>query len=143
MISGVRGSSEGGLNIWAMPGPEKISPMPAMLFVAGDWLSSICTAFVVSAEFVSQISEMSSSVGPIPSGFAGDSEKGRRSCRIVAGDVVIGSPGLVDMPKYRAESIGFWPCLAEMMINVDLIAPAILKRGDHFPDRIVGELDLV
>jgi len=40
MISGVRGSPFGGnpagLNIWAMPGPEKIWPMPAMLLVAGD-----------------------------------------------------------------------------------------------------------
>jgi hypothetical protein len=30
------GGSPDGLNIWAMPGPEKISPMPAMLLVAGE-----------------------------------------------------------------------------------------------------------
>src|SRR5271155_2576657 len=100
MISGVRGSpsggSPGGLNIWAIPGPEKISPIPTMLFVAGDWLSSIPTALVVCVESDSQSNEMSSSVGPMPLGFAGDSEYGSRSCRIVAGDVVIGSLGVVD-----------------------------------------------
>src|SRR5580704_2300417 len=123
MISGVRGSpfggSPGGLNIWTIPGPEKISPIPAMLFVAGDRLSSIPMALAVCVESDSQISEMSSSVGPIPSGFDGDSEDGSSASKIVAGDVVIGSLGVVDMPKYRAESIGLCPCLAEMMIRVD------------------------
>jgi hypothetical protein len=42
---------------------------------------------------------MSSSVGPIPLAFDGASEEGSRLSRIVAGDVVIGSPGKVDMPK--------------------------------------------
>src|SRR6516165_12352904 len=126
MISGVRGSPfggrPGGLNNWAIPGPEKICPMPAILppgeplvGAAGDWLSNICTAFVVCDESDSQSSEMSSSVGPIPLGFAGDSENGSRSCRIVAGDVVIGLSDGTLMPKYLAESIGLCPCLAEMI----------------------------
>src|SRR5437868_12144432 len=119
MISGVRGSSEGGLNIWAMPGPEKISPMPAMLLVAGDVVSSICTAFAVCDESDSQISEMSSWVGPIPELFDGCSEGGSRLSRISAGEVVIGLFAGTLMPRYRGESIGFCPCLAEMTTNVD------------------------
>src|SRR6516162_10711849 len=122
MMSGVRGSPfggrPGGLNNWAIPGPEKISPIPAMLPFAGDWVSNIFTAVVVRVESDNQSNEMSSWVGPIPLGFAGDSENGSRFSRMSAGDVVIGSLGVVDMPKYRAESIGLWPCLAEMMIRV-------------------------
>src|SRR6516164_4431632 len=95
MISGVRGSPlggiPGGLNIWAIPGPENIWPMPAMLLVVGEVFSNIVTAFVVCDESASQISEMSSSVGPIPGGlFDGCSDIGSRSLRIVAGDVVMG-----------------------------------------------------
>src|SRR6516162_10040773 len=123
MISGVRGSPFGGspgrLNIWPIAGPEKICPMPAMLLVVGDLLSSIPTAFVVCVESESQISEMSSSVGPIPSGFAGDSESGSRASRIVAGEVVMGLLDGTPIPRYRAESTGLWPCLAEMITRVD------------------------
>src|SRR5271170_1778159 len=104
MISGVRGSplggNPGGLNIWAMPGPEKIWPMPAMLLVAGESLSSIPTAVAVWDESDSQSNEMSSSVGPIPGGlFDGRSESGSRLSRIAAGDVDIGSLGTVEMPR--------------------------------------------
>src|SRR6516165_5394694 len=130
MMSGVRGSpfggNPGGLNICAIPGPEKISPIPAMLFVAGEVLPNVCTAFVVCEESDSQSSEMSSSVGPIcggsPIGLPGGngcSDGGRRASRIPAGEVVIGLPDGTPMPRYRLESIGLWPCLAEMTINVD------------------------
>ncbi len=104
-----------------------------MLLVAGDWLSSMPTAVAVCVESASQISETSSSVGPIPLGFAGDSENGSRFSRIVAGDVVIGSSGVVEMPRYRAESIGLWPCLAEMMISVELYKPRALSAATILP----------
>src|SRR5579863_7001397 len=98
MMSGERGSPFGGrpgrLNIWPMPGPEKIAPIPATFTVAGDCDSSMPTAVEVCDESESQINETSSSVGPIPLGLAGDSEYGSSDCRIVAGDVVTGSPGL-------------------------------------------------
>jgi len=91
-----------------------------MLLVDGDVVSNVCTALPVCDESTSQSSEMSSSVGPIPGGlFDGCSDGGSRLSRIIAGDVVIGLFDGTPMPSYRAESIGLWPCLAEIMISVD------------------------
>ena len=66
--------------------------MPAMLAVAGDCFSSILTAPKVVQLLFSQSRETSSSVGPMPVGFNGDSEKGRQPpvARMVAGEVVTG-----------------------------------------------------
>src|SRR5579863_2911457 len=104
MMSGVRGSfggSPGALNNCVMPLPEKIWPMPAILFVAGDCVSSMFTELAVVQLLFSQIRETSSSVGPIPVGLDGDSERGKHPAlsRIVAGDVVIGSFAEVEMPR--------------------------------------------
>src|SRR5580693_2257260 len=102
-ISGVRGSPSGGspgaLKICVIPGPQKISPIPAMFPVAGDCVSSVCTALSVVQLLLSQIRETSSSVGPMPLAFAGDSENGRQFSKIVAGEFVTGSLGGVDMPR--------------------------------------------
>ena len=84
---------------------EKISPMPAMLFVVGEVERSKATALSVVQLLLSQSRETSSSVGPMPVGLEGDSEKGRQlvdpPClsRIVAGEVVIGSPVELEIPK--------------------------------------------
>ena len=67
-------------------GPEKIWPMPAILFVVGDCVSSIATALSVVQVVFSQTRETSSSVGPMPVGLDGDSEKGKQppASKIVA-----------------------------------------------------------
>jgi hypothetical protein len=59
---------------------------------AGDCDSSMPTAAVVVQLPLSQTIETSSSVGPIPVGLDGASEKGRQPAlsRMVAGDVVTG-----------------------------------------------------
>src|SRR6516225_9816381 len=94
MISGERGSAAGGspgaLKLVRSDGPEKIAPIPAMLAVAGDCFSSNATAFSVVQLLLSQSSETSSSVGPIPVGLEGDSENGKQPwlSRMVAGEVV-------------------------------------------------------
>src|SRR5208283_4386561 len=106
-ISGVRGSPLGGI-----PGllkyvvsslSEKISPIPAMLFVVGDIERSKLTASaVVQFAFPSSHNkETSSSVGPMPVGLDGASEKGKHPAlsRMVAGEVVIGSPGEFEIPR--------------------------------------------
>jgi hypothetical protein len=101
-MSSVRGSpfggSPGALKSCVIAGPEKISPMPAISAVAGDCVSSMLTALPVVHWVLSQTRETSSSVGPMPLELAGDSEKGRQFSKIVAGDVVTGSFGVVDMP---------------------------------------------
>src|SRR5580700_8247506 len=99
-MSGVRGSpvggSPGGLKSCVMPVPKKICPMPAILVASGDCSSSIFTAIPKVQLLFSQTKETSSSVGPIPEGFKGDSEKGMQPplARMVAGDVVT-SPDVV------------------------------------------------
>src|ERR1700722_1664499 len=106
-ISGVRGSPLGGI-----PGllkyvvsslSEKISPMPAILPVVGDIERSMLTAAAVvqfGAPF-SHNKETSSSVGPMPVGLDGASERGRHPAlsRMVAGEVVTGSPGEFEIPR--------------------------------------------
>ncbi len=118
-----------------------------MLFVAGDVVSSVCTALDVSVEFVSQSSEMSSSVGPISGGLLdGCSDGGSRLSRIVAGEVVIGdvwvgSSGTIDMPRYR---VGVDRALTVLGRNDDqcrLVEPILLERFYHVPDGYIGELD--
>src|SRR5579875_1708880 len=123
-ISGVRGSppfagSPGALKSCAREVPQKIWPMPAILFVAGDCVSSRFTACAVVQLLFSQRSETSSSVGPMPLELRGDSESGRQPAlaKMVAGDVVTGP--LVVMPVYREESIGLCPCLAVITIKVE------------------------
>ena len=49
--------------------------------------SSVATAEAVLLESLSQSSEMSSSVAPMPVGFSGDSENGSRLASSVAGVV--------------------------------------------------------
>src|ERR1700733_2838381 len=121
------GSKPGRLNISANEFPEKTSPMPAMFAVAGDCVSSMLTEFAVVQLLFSQISETSSSVGPMPVGLDGDSELGRQpdASRIVAGDVVTGP--LVVIPVYREESTGLCPCLAVITISVELSSPLALR----------------
>src|SRR5271166_1846135 len=99
-MSGVRGSKLGGLNICAIAGPEKISPIPAILLLGGltgDAVSSSLTASLVNELVLSQISDTSSSVGPIePGGFgvSGDSDAGIHDelwlARMVTGDMPVG-----------------------------------------------------
>ena len=100
-MSGVRGSASGGspgaLNNCRMPGPQKIWPMPAIFLLAGDMVSSMVTELSVEQLLLllSQISETSSSVGPIPLALAGDSEEGKQFCRMVAGEVVTGPAAVI------------------------------------------------
>src|ERR1700683_4494251 len=101
--------------------------MPAMLLVVGDVVSSVATALAVWLELESHTSETSSSVGPIPVGLAGDSEYGSRLSSIVAGDVVIGLDAGTPIPRYRDESTGLWPCLAEITIKVEPRSPRFLR----------------
>src|SRR6266852_7828548 len=103
MISGVRGSPFGGrpgrLYIRPIEGPQKISPMPAILLTAGDAASSIETASAVWLESLSQSSATSSSVGPIwPPDW--DSESGSSVSMIEAGSL---GGGIL---RNRLESIG-------------------------------------
>src|SRR5579863_170768 len=136
-MSGVRGSPSGGspgaLKSCVIAGPEKISPMPAILAVAGDCVSSMVTAVSVVHWLLNHTSETSSSVGPMPLELAGDSDVGKQFSRMVAGDVVTGSFAVVDMPRYREESIGLWPCLAEMMIKVESRSPRAFRAATIFP----------
>src|SRR5580658_6928892 len=95
MMSGERGSageSPGALKLVRKDGPEKISPMPAILPVTGDCFSSNATASSVVQLPFNQSSETSSSVGPIPVGLDGDSDNGKQpwASRMLAGDVVTG-----------------------------------------------------
>ena len=83
MISGVRGSpfggSPGALKSLRDPrSAEDLADARRYSLVAGDWLPSMLTAFAVVQLLLSQISETSSSVGPMPVGLEGDSEKGRQ-----------------------------------------------------------------
>src|SRR5208282_5457441 len=99
-MSGVRGSfggSPGALKSCVSAGPEKISPMPAILAFAGDCVSSMFTALSVVQLLLSQTIETSSSVGPMPVGLDGDSERGKQLAlsRMVAGDVVTGPPAVI------------------------------------------------
>jgi hypothetical protein len=66
--------------------------MPAIFAAAGDCDSSIPTAPAVVQLLLSQSSETSSSVGPIPPGVDGDSDDGRQwlASRMMAGDAVTG-----------------------------------------------------
>src|SRR6266851_5699657 len=92
-MSGVRGSfggRPGGLNSGAIEGPQKISPMPAILLPSGsggDAASSFETANLVLLESDSHSSDTSSSVGPIwpPLGDS-DAGKSENASRMVAGD---------------------------------------------------------
>src|SRR5580698_7855155 len=95
-MSGVRGSPAGGrpgaLKICVIPWPQKIWPIPAMLAVTGDCVSSKFTALAAVQLLLSQTRETSSSVGPMPVGLDGDSDRGMQPApsRMVAGDVVTG-----------------------------------------------------
>src|ERR1700726_1100206 len=95
-MSGVRGSPLGGipgaLKYVVSSRPDKISPMAATLFVAGDIERSSLTAFAVEQLLLSHSRETSSSVGPMPVGLDGDSEAGKQPAlsRILAGEVVTG-----------------------------------------------------
>src|SRR5258708_29494325 len=106
-ISGVRGSPLGGI-----PGllkyvvsnlSEKIAPMPATLFVAGDIERSMLTASAVVqfAFLFRHNTEKSSSVGPLPGGVDGASETGKHPAfsRMIAGRVRPRAPGPVAIPK--------------------------------------------
>src|SRR2546427_3727506 len=136
-MSGVRGSPFGGrpgrLNIVPIVGPEKISPMPAMLFMGGEALSSAATAFAVWLESLSQSSDTSSSVGPIwpPEG---DSEGGSIASVMVAGDwPAVRSPL---MRRSRPGSIGDWPCLALMTTRVE-------SRSEEHTSELQSQSNLV
>src|SRR5205807_4895478 len=100
MMSGVRespfGGSPGALKSCLIAEPEKISPMPAILFDAGDCVSSMLTTLAVVQALFSQSRETSSSVGPMPVGLEGDSEKGKHPAlsAMVAGEVVTGLPAV-------------------------------------------------
>src|SRR5258708_3682630 len=104
-ISGVRGSPLGGipglLKYVVSSRSEKISPMPATLFVVGEVERSKLTASAVVQWLLSHSSETSSSVGPMPVGLDGASEIGKHPAlsRIVAGEVVTGSAGKFAMPR--------------------------------------------
>src|SRR5215831_8265022 len=104
-MSGVRGSPVGGrpglLKSCVIPAPQKISPIPAILPVEGDCSSSMVTTSSAVHLLFSQSIETSSSVGPMPVGLDGDSDSGKQPLlsAIIAGEVVMGSPGTVDMPK--------------------------------------------
>lgn len=75
--------------------------MPATLFVVGEVDRNRLTADAVVQELLSQTSETSSSVGPRPFAFKGDSEKGMQPAlaRIVAGEVVMGSSVEFAIPR--------------------------------------------
>jgi hypothetical protein len=60
---------------------------------------------------------MSPSVSPIPFALFGESENGSKLARIVADEVVTGTP--VVMPVYRAESTVALACLAVMTMRVE------------------------
>src|SRR5690242_4263843 len=92
MMSGVRGSRggrPGALNSCVSARPQKICPMPAMLWLAGDVVSSDMTSVSVEHPCFSHKSDTSSSVGTIwlP---ALDSESGRQASMILEGEVVKG-----------------------------------------------------
>src|ERR1700730_13988330 len=104
-MSGFRGSPSGGipgsLKYVVSSRSEKISPMPATLLVVGAMERSRLTASAVVQLLFSHIRETSSSVGPMPVGLDGASERGKHLAlsRIVAGEVVTGSPGELEIPR--------------------------------------------
>src|SRR6202040_2777013 len=122
MMSGVRGSCDGGLKSWLSDAPQKIWPIPAILLVTGDFDSSSVTAAAVWLESVSQSREMSSSVAPIWL----TSESGRKEAKIADGGIplVLLWPG---MGEKRWGSMGDWPCLAVITISVESSSPFFFR----------------
>ena len=45
------------------------------------------------------------------------------------------------MPRRFVTSIGDWPCLALMMISVELISPSLFSSLDDQPQRLIDEIE--
>src|ERR1700723_99908 len=104
-----------------------------MLAVTGDCVSSKFTALAVVQVLLSQTRETSSSVGPIPVGLDGDSDRGMQPApsRIVAGEVV--TEPLAVIRGEREESTGLWQHLAEITIKVESRRPRDLRASTILP----------
>src|SRR5580693_1540217 len=90
------------------------------------------TAFAVCEDEASHSKETSSSVGPMPVGFSGDSDQGSSEATRLAGEVPLlwFGPGI---GKKRLGSIGDWPCLAVMMMSVESSRPLLVSSETHSP----------
>src|SRR5580704_1619822 len=104
IMSGVRGSSPGPVpgtsHLFASDGPAKISWMPRVCWLSGSLKSE--TTLEVRSVFVSQINEASSEISNASDG----------PIRVAGWPLPMGCS--------LEWSIGDWPCLAQMMINVEV-----------------------
>jgi hypothetical protein len=92
----------------------------------------MATAFEVCEDDFSHSKETSSSVGPMPLGFSGDSENGSSEAIRLAGltPLLLLGPGI---GKKRLGSMGDCPCLEVMMISVESSRPLLRSSFTHSP----------
>src|SRR5512142_687706 len=92
----------------------------------------IDTALLVCVDEVSHSSEMSSSVGPIPSWFSGDSDHGRYDAIRFAGVMPL-LPLCPGMGKKRLASMGDCPCFEVITMSVVSSNPFVRSSLIHCP----------